>query len=434
MSGFSGSYSHSAGDRFIFKGGVTWTSSCFQMQIQAGGSSGSPDYYGFDANWFAGSQWSRPVFDGETAALAGAQRIIYIEGERYITIDNLDVRRLLVNNSSPWNGGSIAIDGCQNIVISNCWVHYWYRSGLTSDADVGGIIGNSAGTPAVGNIVDSCLIENSEGQGDFGTCVRQFNLVNNSILHDAPNLIGMGGGNVTSNTFYNCTPSFDPSMHENVMYIALWDGATTKVTTIAQIHHNVVKYNAGGAEQCYLEPCFGGNDGTILFYDNLVYRPGVINRPVEVDPEQGSGACGTVFVFNNTLVDEDQSNVVLIRTTSNHSGSNNIKTLSVINNHYITDNTSPTDFTGVSNLTNSNNLRTSIAMAASQGYTTNNGYRPTTINSITVDKGVSLATFFNADILGVSRPQGASWDVGAYEFVDGGSRPAPPTGLHIVAQ
>src|ERR1051325_4774711 len=50
MKGFSGSYSHSTGDRFIFKGGVTWGSSCFQMQIQASGTSGNPDYYGVDTN------------------------------------------------------------------------------------------------------------------------------------------------------------------------------------------------------------------------------------------------------------------------------------------------------------------------------------------------------------------------------------------------
>lgn len=41
MNGFEGSYSHTAGDRFVFKGGVTWPVSCFQMRIAAGGSSDS---------------------------------------------------------------------------------------------------------------------------------------------------------------------------------------------------------------------------------------------------------------------------------------------------------------------------------------------------------------------------------------------------------
>src|SRR5215212_3372194 len=49
MAGFGGSYSHQAGDRFIFKGGVTWSKSCFQMKVTAGGSSDTNrDYYGVD--------------------------------------------------------------------------------------------------------------------------------------------------------------------------------------------------------------------------------------------------------------------------------------------------------------------------------------------------------------------------------------------------
>src|SRR3954452_18289183 len=48
MQGFNHSYVHAAGDRFIFKGGVTWPASCFTMTISQGGSSGSTDYYGVD--------------------------------------------------------------------------------------------------------------------------------------------------------------------------------------------------------------------------------------------------------------------------------------------------------------------------------------------------------------------------------------------------
>ena len=45
MVGFGGTYSHSAGDRFIFKGGVTWPRSVFQFHITNSGASGNPDYY-----------------------------------------------------------------------------------------------------------------------------------------------------------------------------------------------------------------------------------------------------------------------------------------------------------------------------------------------------------------------------------------------------
>ena len=54
MVGFSGNYNHTAGDRFIFKGGVTWPRSVFQLHILAGGASDSVrDYYGADSSWYS---------------------------------------------------------------------------------------------------------------------------------------------------------------------------------------------------------------------------------------------------------------------------------------------------------------------------------------------------------------------------------------------
>lgn len=49
------SYSHTAGDHFIFKGGVTWPNACFTMSPSAGGASGNPDYYGVDTTWGTGT-------------------------------------------------------------------------------------------------------------------------------------------------------------------------------------------------------------------------------------------------------------------------------------------------------------------------------------------------------------------------------------------
>src|SRR4051812_18173238 len=53
MTGFAGNYSHVAGDRFLFKRGVTWTN-CFPLVIGNGGTASSPDYYGTDPNWGSG--------------------------------------------------------------------------------------------------------------------------------------------------------------------------------------------------------------------------------------------------------------------------------------------------------------------------------------------------------------------------------------------
>ena len=40
---------------------------------------------------------------------------------------------------------------------------------------------------------------------------------------------------------------------------------------------------------------------------------------------------------------------------------------------------------------------------------------PPSGTSPTVDQGTSLAPLFTTDILGVTRPQGKAWDIGAYE-------------------
>lgn len=47
------------------------------------------------------------------------------------------------------------------------------------------------------------------------------------------------------------------------------------------------------------------------------------------------------------------------------------------------------------------------------------------------DKGIALGLPYNFDFLGINRPQGAAWDIGAYEY-NGGV--APPTGLKLQSQ
>jgi hypothetical protein len=75
-------------------------------------------------------------------------------------------------------------------------------------------------------------------------------------------------------------------------------------------------------------------------------------------------------------------------------------------------------------VTTSSNLLQSVSASSAQGYTLVNLYAPTLTGSPTVDNGTSEALYFTTDILGVSRPQGAAWDIGAYEY---GATNAPST-------
>ena len=90
MRGWTGSYSHVAGDRYIFKGGVTWPGSCWRMDITVGGSAAKYDYYGVTNNWFTGASWSRPIFDGTgsnfEAIMIRQVKYVFIESFAYCYI------------------------------------------------------------------------------------------------------------------------------------------------------------------------------------------------------------------------------------------------------------------------------------------------------------------------------------------------------------
>jgi hypothetical protein len=75
----------------------------------------------------------------------------------------------------------------------------------------------------------------------------------------------------------------------------------------------------------------------------------------------------------------------------------------------------------VGTATDQNNIqKVAIATAAGQGYTSLNKLAPTAADSPTVNQGTTVTGMVaNVDYLGVSRPQGAAWDIGAYEYVSG---------------
>src|SRR5271165_3404993 len=104
MASFTGTYSHTAGDCFVFHGGDTWSASTDKMVINAGGSSGAGnDYYGVDTTWPT-SGWTRPILSGGnplSTSFAGSCTHDFNNGSSdtipisvtagYVTIDNLEI-------------------------------------------------------------------------------------------------------------------------------------------------------------------------------------------------------------------------------------------------------------------------------------------------------------------------------------------------------
>lgn len=414
MVGFSGSYSHAAGDRFIFKGGVTWPRSVFQMNITAGGSSDSVrDYYGVDAAWYTGGDFSKPVFDFEHTVISGfgtQTAGVLVNQVSYITFDSLvftnhtaPVNLLDPASSKNYGSGSLIVANVANYVTAtNCSFRDWNLSAIPTSSpnnqDGGGgfeYVGAGGGAGMVATHCDfDCVNVTNMHTGD---AMWNIGLVEYCVISNTSSGYRNGLGTFRYNTISNGFEPTDPNFHANAIQAehggevygnvihdlhARWSviaiGNKTNLRTNSNIYNNVV-WNAGGQNPITL-----GADGA-----NTTYR-----------------------VYNNTLVD-----IGPIRVVNSFSGSGVLGVLDARNNHFITSGTAINTGGMVTTLITSSNLTQTAAVATSAGYTVASIYQPTSVLSPTVNTGTNVSAYFSTDCLLVSRPV-VLWDIGAYEFAE----------------
>ena len=145
MKGFTGHYSHSAGDKFIFKGGVTWpyVSGGTILTIQNSGAVGSEDKYTSDKTWYVGTAWDYPVFDGGNPAsviIGITTWKTYYEPKSNLIIEYIKIIRIGEKTSGSGTGISAAYGGSNlhiryNYLSPNCVdvFHYAPSSGTYKD-------------------------------------------------------------------------------------------------------------------------------------------------------------------------------------------------------------------------------------------------------------------------------------------------------------
>jgi hypothetical protein len=183
MNGFNGTYSHNAGDQFIFRGGTQCGSlglPCFgasgYWQITNSGTSGQPDYYGVDRTWYSGSSWSPPVIDGGSLNPVAHTPYVKVAGS-YVTMDGLQIQNLGI---AGYNQGNVAIevsDTNHDITVKNMVIApearvgiYWYNRGTGSSASNFVFDGNDiskvswgigGGTYSASGVVSGLIIRNN---------------------------------------------------------------------------------------------------------------------------------------------------------------------------------------------------------------------------------------------------------------------------------
>ena len=116
MTGFAGSYSHSAGDIFVFKGGVTWPHAAMPLSIANSGTAGNIDTYTTDITWYTGGAFTKPILDD--GGLMSSGGMIQAYAKSYFKIDGLNIANYGVAGG---NGDKvIQLNGCEHVTITNC--------------------------------------------------------------------------------------------------------------------------------------------------------------------------------------------------------------------------------------------------------------------------------------------------------------------------
>ena len=421
MSGCSGNcaaHTPGAGDRFIFKGGVTWNNTALPLVLASNGSAGSVIYYGVDTTWFAGNSWTRPVFDG---GYVDSDTIV-VGSHSYITIDNLELKRVTSASNSGYGLISGAAPSFLN--ITNCYLHGWDTTNSTDDAH-GGVIFTSYNSNVDTIVIDNCEIENSEKSSHWnGVMFRFVGTIKNSLLHDNSSAV-LFALDFDHNVLYNiCYPQagFDGAYHWNGVYL----DAMTLGKTVGYIRNSVFHDVSSGANMSYLN----GRFATLYNYNNVYYGQISAQRAIEIEPyDYGSNqTSGTYYIYNNTGF--LQSSTPLVHVV-NRSGVPQPSSIVIRNNYVIGTSVSTDDSGPAASYTRSNNLVQTAATATSQGYIQANDFAPTSGAGAAVDTGFDGSALFTTDINGVTRPQGAAWDIGAYEYStsSGSSSASPPAGL-----
>ncbi len=451
MRGFSGNYSHSAGDRFIFKGGVACSSSSFPMAISNSGSSGNHDYYGVDQSWFAGNSWARPVFDMGFTVVGGNGVPIPVTGS-HITIDNIEIEHQSVPAGVGMAGAITDSSSSTDILVENCNIHDWRPASPAasygeSDPGGGGLV--FLGSNETANSNDIGPAEDASGGTStcFGTGIWQGTTVSNNTITNACDEIHGAEQTISGNTFTWGHSPYVPTNHNNLVY---WVGAGSNTTSYW--YNNVMQGPfAGEYEGFFPHPCWGGKQTgvTVYIFNNIIHGTG--QTPIEPsDAYCPSGSNVKVYLLNNTC----QSGGICGLIINQNGSGGELTSVTVQNNHWISDTFLADAFCynnegGVSSCGSANAVtddasnvkRQATSDATSEGYSQGNEWSPSNSGGITVNHGTNLSSLCSSgplsnlckDRLGNPRPTNGSWDAGAYQFSStSGGQPTPPSGLIAV--
>jgi hypothetical protein len=424
------------------KGGVTWPNAAFPITWKWSGANGNNIYIGVDQSWYAGSSWTRPIFDAGGTPIAGNyNQFIRAMSTSYQTWDNIEMKGINWSTNAAYGSLTCGVwAGGQAITIDNWYVHGWSHAANTTSDGFVCILGDTNSPYMVDSVVQHSIFDGTDSTngGDSGSFTHAWPSAKWNVVHNATNaILPTGHGEVAYNHIYNIHASFDSSVHENAIETLIADGTF-------YIHDNVI-------HDTYGECMMIGNPGeTDYVWNNVIYQgaTGACNPPHF--PQNGKAGIAMYF-WNNTINARGGSGNCFIQVSPPSPGWSIVE---IQNNHCITSATLTNTNPSAGTVTMSNNVVMAPTVAASQGYSQSSGfaYAPSSATDVTVGAGTNLgalaigivATLTNDTTYSCTVTTGNQvacpartvnarsgvWDVGAYQFSGiTAQAPAPPTGL-----
>ena len=219
MKGWAGKYVHAAGDRFAFKGGVTWPFAALPLKIANGGAAGNVDAYGgLDTAWYAGKAWSQPVLDAQM--LSGEYGHVVCESGHpsHLKIHNLHLKNSgdAVTGTHTGPAGSAVLTDSTKAWTANRYAKFSVYN--QTDKSHGTV---TASTPDTVTAVLAGGIRNDWNPGDVYM-----------VTSGTGNTLSMGGSDIEI-----CYNTIEPHSVEAISYAA---GGGNRSHVL--IHHNSISH------------------------------------------------------------------------------------------------------------------------------------------------------------------------------------------------
>lgn len=467
MVGFAGIYSHSAGDIFVFKGGVSWPAAVLPLTIGYSGSDGNIDTYmggqkcgqPGSVSCNGGSAWGAgyPVFNGGMSLGANSAGI-FSTGKSYLMFDGLKI--LDIGDDATGSGTAINVFHGSSIEVKNSWLQpegiqaFSYNNGTGTKSKIYfhdnhiSRAGRAVIYGETGAIVDDVRIYNNVFEGAGNTQLGTYHLDGFMMGNPATaECTSTATATVTNILFYN-----------NYFYGDWHAGATAQYysngcTDTTTIYNNVFAYENLTCDMAAGTKCFSpglvviyNKDKNIKIYNNTFSNDGF--------PGYGNGSGtaitvaylispGNVYIKGNIF--SRFGNVIQYQNASTIEIDYNLYFGSGGETHRLIWNTTPGDTWECATLAacQSHGFEAHAPAMADPKFvaipngTLGSGNWRIKSNSPAKDAFPTASAptdKFTTDITGISRSQSGAWDIGAYEsspLPPSGSSPLPPLNLRV---